>query len=81
MSNSEGTEVKCTNEYGRDRLAPSMVRDVTVAEMMRFFAALQYMGVVVLKSKEDYFQKNHPVLPSHHAYFGHWYRIPTFRYL
>ena len=53
--------VECTNEYARDHLAPSLVRDVTVAELMRYFAALQYMGVVVLKAKEDYFHKNHPV--------------------
>ena len=40
--------VQCTNDYARDHLASSMVRDVTVAEVMRFFAVRHHQHCLIL---------------------------------
>jgi hypothetical protein len=60
--------VKCTNRYAAAHLPPGRRKEVSLPEILRFLATIQYMGVVRLPSKQDYFPGNRSdELPAHHA--------------
>ena len=58
--------VRCTNAYAKDNIAPSRYKEVKDEEMFKFFAAITYMGVVRLPSKEDYFDDRFGKHPTIH---------------
>jgi hypothetical protein len=59
---------EATNAYATNRLAPSQRKDVKVQDILRFLAAIAYMGICKLPAKEDYFPGNRSdMLPQHTA--------------
>jgi hypothetical protein len=62
--------VKCTNKYAAAHLPPARRREVSRSKVLRFLATIQYMGVVKLPAKHDYFPGNRSVKrPAKHDYF------------
>jgi hypothetical protein len=60
--------VKCTNRYASAHLPPGRRKEVSLPEILRFLPTIQYMGVVRLPAKQDFFPGNRSdVLPVHHA--------------
>jgi hypothetical protein len=60
--------VHCTNRYAAAHLPPGRRKEVSLPEILRFLATIQYMGIVRLPAKQDYFPGNRSdVLPTHHA--------------
>ena len=58
--------IQCTNAYAASILPPGKTRDITRPDILRFLAIIQYMGVVRLPAKHDYFPgKRSDVLPTH----------------
>jgi hypothetical protein len=53
--------------YTRTRLAPDKVMPVTRVELFRSLAVINYMGMVKLPAKSDYFLSDDSVLPVHHT--------------
>jgi hypothetical protein len=60
--------VHCTNRYAAAHLPPGRRKEVLLPEILWFLATIQYMGIVRLPAKQDYFPGNRSdVLPAHHA--------------
>jgi hypothetical protein len=59
--------VAATNTYVESLLPPGRrQREITMSDILRFLATIQYMGVVKLPAKSDYFPGNRSdVLPIH----------------
>jgi Transposase IS4 len=60
--------VNSTTAYAASRLQPEKRQEVTESDILRFIAAISYMGVVRLPSKRDYFKASPTtIFPQHHT--------------
>jgi Transposase IS4 len=77
--------VVCTNAYAASRLPPKRLKAVEKADILRFVAAIYYMGVVRMPSKVDYWNTGYvrselnDVWPPHTA--GIKIKKTTFMYV